>query len=354
MAARERAIGNDQRGPMTPAFGGQPERGGEQHMKRLWLVTLRLLILWLGASVPALAQREPDWDRSYQPPTLKQYKVDAKTLYGVGISERFFNAAGEVLQIGTVAAGPSFPNKCFLEAGGREITLSDPFVRHYAKRGFTVEAICLAVTAGGWVKYNVETGKPLRTANSYLIDIPDCFKNGVPFLECTYNFEHQFGLKATDTRRKWIRDRAMAADRDIRALIAGGKFSQTCTCDDFEIVKSKIFQQGRQEQVADVRLKSGGSKKVSPEKLFSCRADAVPDCARGWLAGRDLSGWRVFELQGGVYFQGTLLKGFTDYGPFDIAKAHPRGYAYRIGSPEGDDDRPSVELPSGSELGLDD
>jgi hypothetical protein len=48
------------------------------------------------------------------------------------------------------------------------------------------------------------------------------------------------------------------------------------------------------------------------------------------------------------------LKGFTDYGPFDIAKAHPRGYAYRIGSPEGDDDRPSVELPSGSELGLDD
>jgi len=322
-------------------------------MKRLWLVTLRLLILCLGASA-ALAQGEPDWDRSYQPPAPKQYKVDAKTLYGVGISERFFNAAGQVLQIGTVAAGASFPNKCFLEAEGREVTLSDPFVRHYAKRGFTVEAICLAVTAGRWIKYDVETGKPLRTANSYLIDIPDCFKNGVPFLECTYNFEHQFGLKATATHRKGIRDRAIAADRDIRALIASGKFSQTCACDDFEIAKSRIGPQGRQEQVAGVRLKSGGSKRVSPGKLFSCRADTVPDCARGWLDGRDLSGWRVYELQGGVYFEGTLLKGFTDYGPFDISKVHPRGYAYRIGSPEGDDDFPGVELPPGTELGLDD
>jgi len=31
------------------------------------------------------------------------------------------------------------------------------------------------------VKYDVETGQPLRLANELLIDIPDCFKNGAPF-----------------------------------------------------------------------------------------------------------------------------------------------------------------------------
>ena len=49
---------------------------------------------------------------------------------------------------------------------------------------------------------------------------------------------------------------------------------------------------------------------------------------------------------------GPILKGWTDYGEFDISPMHPRGYAYRIGSPEGDDDRPFLELSSGTELKL--
>ncbi len=322
-------------------------------MKRKSFVATMLLAILLGASTSSWAQRQdPDWDRSHKPPAPKQYKADAKTLYGVGISERAFNEAGDIRPLGTTSIGPAFPNKCFLGGEGWEVTLSDPFVRHYTARGFSVQSICLAVTAGGWIKYDIETGKALRTVGWYLIDIPNCFKNGVPLLECSFNYEYQFGLKATETFRRNIRERAVAADKDIRAVIASGKFSKPCGCDDLEIKKGKTGPQGATVAIADVRLKSGGYAPVPPALKFSCKADSVPECARKWLRGRDLSGWPLYELEGGVYFDGTSLKGGTDYGPFDISTVHPRGYAYRIGSPEGDDDRPFLELAPGTKLNV--
>jgi hypothetical protein len=54
----------------------------------------------------------------------------------------------------------------------------------------------------------------------------------------------------------------------------------------------------------------------------------------------------------GVAFEGVPTKGLTDYGDFDISPRLPRGYAYRIGSPEGDDDTPYVDLPQGQRIGI--
>jgi hypothetical protein len=323
--------------------------------KQLWLASL-VLSLSFGAGVPAVAQdrpqREPDWDRSYKPPAPKQYKVDAKTLYGVGISVSYYTADGEIIPIGTNAIGPSFPNKCFTEDGGTELTLSDAFINHYSTRGFSLAAICLAVTSGGWVKYNVETGKPLRTANSYLIDIPNCFKNGAPLLECDYRFEHTFGLKATDAKRQKTRERARAVDQAIRALIADGKFSQACTCDDIAINKGKFFHRGKSWNVAGLRPKHGTYVPLPTDKEFACRSETVPACAQSWLPGRDMTGWPMLDVFQGAYFRGTPLQGLTDYGPFDISPRHVRGYAYRIGSPEGEDDRPFLELAPGTKLNV--
>jgi hypothetical protein len=54
----------------------------------------------------------------------------------------------------------------------------------------------------------------------------------------------------------------------------------------------------------------------------------------------------------GYSFEGVPTKGLTDYGDFDISPRLPRGYAYRIGSPEGDDDSPYVELPPGKRISI--
>ncbi len=325
-------------------------------MQRAWHIPAALMFLSLGSSLSTTAQdrpqRDTNWDRSFKPPEPKQYKVDAKTLYGVGISSRHYTATGELLAKGTASAGSAFLNKCFLNDAGRELTLSNTFVRHYTARGFTLEAICLAVTAGNWIKYDVETAKPLRTANEFLLDIPDCFKNGVPFLECTYNYEHQFALKATDTYRKKMRERALAVDKEIRAAIEGGKFSQNCTCQDLEVIRNQTGPYDRQIQVADLAVKGSRSLNSTAVKRFTCRVETVPDCAHKLLPGRNLADWKMYEVDGGYDFDGTVLKGSTDYGPFDISPKHPSGYAYQIGHPEGDDDRPFLELAPGTKLNV--
>jgi hypothetical protein len=322
-------------------------------MKPFCVVALGFFFICSSVSDATSAGRDGRFDRSYEPPSALQYKADAETLYRAGFSVRSFNANGVVLEGGTSRVGPSYPNKCFLEPYHRqEVTLSDQFYAHYRARGFSLSALCLAVSSGGWVKYDVETGKPLRLANGLLIDIPDCFKNGAPFLDCTYNFEHTFGLKVRDAERQDVRKRAIDVDSAIHTLISDGKFSQQCTCDDLEIEQQEETIRKRKELIANVKIRGSGDRGQPAVEKFACRVEHVPQCARDWLAGRSLGGWMVYEVEDGIYFKWTPLNGFTDYGSFDISPKLPHGYAYRIGSPEGDDDSPFLDVTPSTKLNV--
>jgi hypothetical protein len=322
-------------------------------MNRLCVVALGLLYVCDSVSNAASAAQDGRFDRSYEPPAPLRYKVDASTLYKAGFSVRYISANGVVLEGGTAEVGPSYPNKCFLETSYRkEFTLSDQFYAHYRARGFSLASLCLAVSSGGWVKYDVETGKPLRLANGFLIDIPDCFRNGAPFLDCTHNFEYTFGLKLKDAERQDVRNRAIDVDAAIHTLIADGKFSRPCTCDDLEIKQHEELILKNKVSIARVNIKGSGYRGQPPVEKFSCRVEHIPQCARDWLAGRDLDGWMVHEVEDGIYFEWTPLKGSTDYGPFDISPKLPHGYAYRIGSPEGDDDSPFLNVTPATKLNV--
>jgi hypothetical protein len=63
-------------------------------------------------------------------------------------------------------------------------------------------------------------------------------------------------------------------------------------------------------------------------------------------------GTLLYEVADGIHFKWTPLKGFTDYGPFDISPELPHGYAHRIGSPEGDDDSPFLDVTPGTKLNV--
>ena len=321
-------------------------------MKRFFVAALSLFLICDFVSNVTSAAQDERFDRSYEPPAPLRYKVDARTLYRAGFSVRSLNANGVVLE-GTSAVGPSYPNRCFHERyDPQEITLSDQFYAHYRARGFSLSSLCLAVSSGGWVKYDVETGKPLRLANGLLIDIPDCFRNGAPFLDCAYNFEHTFGLKVRNAERQNVRKRAIDVDNAVRTLIADGKFSRPCTCEDLEIEQQEETIGRRNERIANVKIKGSGYGGQQPVEQFACRVEHVPQCARNWLTGRDLGGWMLYEVADGYSFKWTPLKGFTDYGPFDISPALPHGYAYRIGSPEGDDDSPFLDVTPATKLNV--
>jgi hypothetical protein len=318
-------------------------------MKRVFVVALGLFFICDAFSSATSAAQDEHFDRSYKPPAPLRYKTDAKTLYQAGFSVRSYNANGALLAGGTSSVGPSYPNKCFLAS--EELTLSDQFYDHYKARGFSLASLCLAVTSGDWVKYDIQTGKPLRVVNGLLMDIPDCFKNGAPFLDCTYNFEHTFGLKVRNAERESIRRRAIDVDKAIRQLIADGKFSRECTCDDLEITQREDVIQERKVRFSNIGIKGSGYGKQSPVEQFACRVERLPPCVHNWL-GRRLGGWLLYEVDDGVHFNWTPLKGFTDYGPFEISPELPRGYAYRIGSPEGDDDSPFLDVTPGTKLNV--
>jgi hypothetical protein len=319
-------------------------------MKQIFVVALGLFLICDAFSSATRAAQDDEFDRSYKPPAPLRYKTDAKTLYEAGFSVRSYNTNGALLAGGTSSVGPSYPNKCFLAP--EELTLSDQFYAHYKARGFSLASLCLAATSGDWVKYDIQTGKPLRVVNGFLVDIPDCFKNGTPFLDCTYNFEHTFGLKVKNAERASIRKRAIDVDKAIRQLMADGKFSRECTCDDLEITREQDPIPARKERFSSVKIKGSGSGKQQPVQQFACRVDRMPPCVRDWLAPRRLGGWMLYEVDDGVHFKWTPLSGFTDYGPFEISPELPRGYAYRIGSPEGDDDSPFLDVTPGTKLNV--
>jgi hypothetical protein len=82
-----------------------------------------------------------------------------------------------------------------------------------------------------------------------------------------------------------------------------------------------------------------------------CRIDLAPACLEQMSRRQYRAGSLLPEIDG-YSFGGVPTKGLTDYGDFDISPRVARGYAYRIGSPEGDDDTPYVDLPAGQRISI--
>jgi hypothetical protein len=93
-----------------------------------------------------------------------------------------------------------FPHRCDIARDEyRDFLFSDDLLRHYERRGFSKDAICLALHSA--LRFDPETGKQLpivsvrvgQSANDFARElpllIPDCFKNGTPMLDCTIRFD---------------------------------------------------------------------------------------------------------------------------------------------------------------------
>jgi hypothetical protein len=327
-------------------------------MTRIGKASFAALFMVMGFAQCAVGQNNPNYVKGYTPPSPLKYQVDVKTMRGAGINVRLLREKGSDPTDGFYASGPPFPHKCFHE-DFRELTLSDRFFDHYKSRGFSLPTLCLAVSAGGWVHYNLETGAPLRVlytsqyGGGYLLDVPDCFKDGAPFLDCKQNFEHGFGLKLTNATRNADVKTNIGIDRAVRALISSGKFSRECTCDDLEVYNSPG------ETRPSVQIKGSGYGGTKPVEQYSCRVETMPTCASKWLKGREIEGWMLYEVADGYLLNRVSIEGLannmgTAFGPFDISPKLPHGYAYQIGHPEGDDDTPFVELTPGTKLNVGD
>lgn len=136
------------------------------------------------------------------------------------------------------------------------ISFSDQFFERYRRRGFTRESLCLALVSQ--TRFDPETGKRLPTyvlvhpkrldaalkgkvrtkltkadldmlsESGVMTDelpllVPDCFKNGTPFLDCTMRFGLTSGVPVRAVTRTRFRDFGTAWDRQVVDAIKSGK-----------------------------------------------------------------------------------------------------------------------------------
>jgi hypothetical protein len=256
---------------------------------------------------PAAAQSTIDRSAPRPPPSEK-YKVSDRDLLNIGIA---------------FGAMPAFPNKCY-----GNISISNEFLGRFKARGFSLEALCLAITSP-WVQYHPETGEPLPVSKDFLLAVPDCFRNGAPFLDCKFNYDHSSGLRLTNPGREEVHSRAVKVDAAVRKVIASGRYATQCSCEKLR------WSDNRNRHLLGAY----------------CRVDVAPACIEQMSRREYRTGSLVEEIEG-FAFEDVPTKGATDYGGFDISPRLARGYAYRIGSPEGDDDTPYVALPPGKRIGI--
>lgn len=308
-----------------------------QHMSRVALFLISLSC----CSLPVLAK-----DRNAPTPaTPLRWLMTADEMRNAGLALRIISREN----VGDFGASALvYPNKCYFEPN-YELSVSDKKLGYFQARGFSLETLCLAMTSP--VQYDPETGRPIpvavpafldRSTNRkpiypsnnlfmFVLSPPDCFKNGTPFLDCKFTYHHLEGVKFSDAEQQSSRLFDVKADQWIRKVIGGPGYDRECTCTQIEF-SSQDYDRGA------LRIKD------------RCRLDTFPACARGRVRGQDPMGTLVVDITDGYTLEqrynrgGEMVLG-TKYGAIEISPKLPRGYAYRIGNPEGDDDMPNVLPP---------
>jgi hypothetical protein len=108
-----------------------------------------------------------------------------------------------------------FPNSC-ASSGNRRLSVSDEFLAHFRARGFTLESLCLGLSSH--MHFDPETGRQLPLAYvpevgphsrdaDIPLNLPGCFRNAVPHLECDSKFDtwEVFRLEPHDNPRPFAR-----------------------------------------------------------------------------------------------------------------------------------------------------
>jgi hypothetical protein len=189
---------------------------------------------------------------------------------------------------------PQHPHRCVVE---ERFSVSEAMRAHFARRGFTLETLCLAL-GNNLVTLDPETGTPLPFANPTTdmhghipLNIPDCFRNGTPLLDCEMYFH-------------WFWGSANYSERPTRA--------------EFEAEKEHYRGVGRR---LDAHMK----------RLMGARAIAKP-----LLEYEDYEALVGKEAAEDAFTPGAPGRGV---GYIAVSPTLPRGYAYTLtaGTVAGDD-----------------
>ena len=172
-----------------------------------------------------------------------------------------FTRAADVRLLGLVLAnyGPDydtvrrFANRChYYGDGGNDISVSDSLLRHYRKKGFSLNSLCMALVSG--IRFHPETGARLPTyivvdekslrqmgfaeagviSEELPLDVPTCFSRGLPYTDCAFNYHPRTGVRLGADTTAWYKRTGDTIIAAVRRELSSGRFASECTCAEFE------------------------------------------------------------------------------------------------------------------------
>lgn len=209
-----------------------------------------------------------------------------------------------------------------------DISLSDDFVLKFAKRGFSLNSLCLALASG--IKFDPETGQRLPTfiladrdrvkdeldawalTSEIPLDVPDCFRFGRPYSDCKFFYDpkdtkNREKLSSAETKR--YAELGRKIDVRVANAKAAGKWSKTC---------------------AEVEMHDG-----EEELLQDCKLEKDRD---GWLQNDGIISNNLNQAKDLEFGQGWEKQRMIDVSP-----VFPAGYGYALYAPSGAGGPPPTE-----------
>jgi esterase/lipase superfamily enzyme len=153
--------------------------------------------------------------------------LDAAALFALGLSVSYRDYAGA--PAGFTRTDKQHPNRCPFEIpdDAYVLSISNEMLRHFESRGFSLNTLCMALTAP--MHMDLETGnvvpyvEMLEGLHEHVIilNVPDCFKNGTPLLDCRIRYHWYWGRQSHEDPRR-IENEYIGIGRELDNLIRGG------------------------------------------------------------------------------------------------------------------------------------
>jgi hypothetical protein len=170
------------------------------------LVWMLAYLVSLECTPPSLAQDEPK---------VPLISMTGQQLRSLGIALRS-------------AGVQPLPNSC-APAGSTGLSVSNEMLTAFRARGFTIESLCLGLASD--FHFDPDSGKPMPFASLpeslVPLNLPNCFRRAVPFLDCNWSWEHFWGVKNDERERASLRGVGQTIDAIARNHINSKGYTGT-------------------------------------------------------------------------------------------------------------------------------
>ena len=263
------------------------------------LAAFCLAMVFLLSPMPRAIAQEPEYPIVF---------ADATELNQLGIALGSYGKNADKVK--------PFRNRCYYYGdGGLSLSVSDLYLDTHKARGFSLNSLCMALASG--VRFNPETGAPLPTyivadleelkrqgkeaevgviSDILPLDVPDCFKRGLPYSDCDMKYDPISGEKLCEQITLHLKRVGKAVEERLERLVRSGKHNKECNC-----------------------------KANNTQEDERCRLEK--HCGEG------TSGMLAPEI---LYWDHAEFPGFGAYTPpphlsfVDISPSFPRGFGYAL------------------------